>query len=191
MNSSENRPPSGLNPYQAPRSSVESKQSDGLVLASRWHRLFARIFDAVLAFLVSMPFLNWITGDWFGVTTYEDLDIFWTSSSTVAFLEILISFGAFAAVNTYLLANRGQTVGKYLLKIRVVDYYSDEIPKLRFSLALREGIWAALNLFGLLGALIALLDALFIFAGNKRCLHDYWAFTKVVRVRDIEHTSYG
>lgn len=191
MNSSENRPPSGLNPYQAPRSSVESKQGDGLVLASRWHRLFARIFDAVLAFLVSMPFLNWITGDWFGVTTYEDLGIFWTSSSTIAILEILISFGAFAAVNTYLLASRGQTVGKYLLKIRIVDYYSDEIPKLRFSLALREGIWTALNLFGFLGALIALLDALFIFSGNKRCLHDYWAFTKVVRVPDIEHTSYG
>ena len=180
---------SNLNPYQAPKSSVESTQ-DGLVLASRWNRLFARIIDALLAFFVSMPFLNWITGDWFGVTTFEDMGIFWTSSSTIAILEILISFGAFVAVNTYLLANRGQTVGKYLLKIRIVDYYTEEIPKLRFSLVLREGIMTLLNLFGLFGALVALADALFIFATNKRCLHDYWAFTKVVGVPDIEQTSY-
>ena len=180
---------SNLNPYQAPRSSVESTQ-DGLVLASRWNRLFARIIDGILLLLLSMPLLYWFTGDWLGVTSTDDFDIFWSSDSPLIFVEFLISIGVFVAVNTYLLANRGQTVGKFLLKIRIVDYYTEEIPKLRFSLVLREGIMTLLNLFGFLGAFIALVDVLFIFATNKRCLHDYWAFTKVVSVPDIQHTSY-
>lgn len=180
---------SNLNPYQAPKSSVESTQ-DGLVLASRWNRLFARIIDGILLLLISLPFLYWFTGAWLGVTSADDFGFFWSSDSPLIFVEFLISIGVFVAVNTYLLANRGQTVGKYLLKIRIVDYYTEEIPKLRFSLVLREGIMTLLNLFGLFGALVALADVLFIFATNKRCLHDYWAFTKVVGVPDIEQTSY-
>lgn len=190
MSSAENTPPSDLNPYQAPRSSVEFKQNDGLVLASRWYRLFARIIDAILMLLLSMPFLYWLTGDWLGNAGAEQYDLFWSYNSLSSFVEYLIGIGVYVAVNTYLLATRGQTVGKYLLKIQIVDYYSEEIPKLRFSLVLREGILTLLNLFGFLGGLIALVDALFIFATDKRCLHDYWAFTKVVDIRDIQYTSY-
>ena len=141
--------------------------------------------------ILSTPFFYLFTGDWFGVTSADQFGIFWSSDSPLIFVELLISIGMFVAVNIYLLANRGQTVGKYLLKIRIVDYYSEEVPKLRFSLVLREGILTLLNLFGILGGLIALVDVLFIFATDKRCLHDYWAFTKVVDVRDIQYTSYG
>ena len=189
MSSPEEPSNSNLNPYQAPKSSVEPPQ-DGLVLASRWYRLFARIIDGILLLLISMPFLLWFTGDWLGVTSADELDLFLSSDSPLIVVEFLISMGVFVAVNAYLLAKRGQTVGKYLLKIRIVDYYTDEVPKLRFSLVLREGIMTLLNLFGFLGGLIALVDVLFIFASNKRCLHDYWSFTKVVSVPNIEHTSY-
>ena len=141
--------------------------------------------------LLSMPFLYWLTGEWLGTTSADQYSLYWSYDSPMLFVEFLIGIGVYVAVNTYLLATRGQSVGKYLLKIQIVDYYSEEIPKLRFSLVLREGIMNFLSLFGFLGALIALVDALFIFATDKRCLHDYWAFTKVVGVPDIEHISYG
>ena len=141
--------------------------------------------------LLSMPFLYWLTGDWLGNAGAEQYSLYWSYDSPILFVEFLIGIGVYVAVNTYLLATRGQSVGKYLLKIQIVDYYSEEIPKLRFSLVLREGILTLLNLFGFLGGLIALVDTLFIFATDKRCLHDYWAFTKVVDVPHIEYTSYG
>ena len=180
-----------LNPYESPKSSVEAVRIDGLVLASRWHRLFARLIDSILVFVISTPIMNWIVRYLLGAPTdnYFSFGYFWFSSSPPLYIDLLVSFGVIAVLNTYLLATRGQTIGKYLLKIRIVKYDSEEVSKIRFSLVIREGILLVLNLFGYLGICITLIDALFIFSVNRRCLHDYCAFTKVVRVPEIQHDS--
>ena len=184
MDSSDGISQPRLNPYAPPKSSVQGEQNDGVLLASRWYRLFARLIDTMLVELISWQIMNWIVLHLLEASTdnYFRYGYFWFSSSPPFYISFLVSFGVIAALNTYLLAKRGQTIGKYLLKIRIVRYYSDEVPKVRFSLVIREGIMLGLNLFGYLGVCIALINLLLIFSNNRRCLHDYCAFTKVVRV---------
>lgn len=180
-----------LNPYKAPISSVEAIQIDELTLASRWRRLIARLIDTTILLVISIQVSNWLLRNWPVQVTnnYYIYGFFWSSNTSYIFLDLFVGIGVFAILNTYLLATRGQTIGKYVLKIRIVDHRSDEVAKLRFSLLLREGIMMQLSLFGMMGTLIAMIDVLFIFSRNRRCLHDYWSFTKVVRLPEIQRVS--
>lgn len=182
MNSKEGTSPQTFNPYEAPKSSVEAIQTHEPALASLGRRLFARLIDTTLVVVISMQVTDWLLQNWpVQVTNNHYIyGFFWSSNTSYIFIDLFAAFGVFAFLNTYLLATRGQTIGKYLLKIRIVDHRSDEVSKLRFSLLLREGIMMQLSLFGIMGMLIALVDVLFIFSPNRRCLHDYWSFTKVV-----------
>ena len=191
MSSSNGNSQPRLNPYESPKSSVEAIRIDELTLASRWRRLFARLIDSILVLVISMQIMNWVVRNLLGAPTdnYFSYGYFWISSSPPSYINFLVSFVVIAALNTYLLAKRGQTIGKYLLKIRIVKYDSHEISKIRFSLVIREGIMLGVNLFGYLGVCIAFIDGLFIFSENRRCLHDYCAFTKVVRVDKNTHLN--
>jgi uncharacterized RDD family membrane protein YckC len=76
-----------------------------------------------------------------------------------------------------LLAREGQTIGKRLMHIRIVTYEDDSLP------GAGRAIWRRAILNGILGNFIplyALIDLLFIFGAERRCLHDYIAGTKVV-----------
>lgn len=190
-NSDENSPSRSFNPYQAPKTTIDVPQEGDLVLASRWYRLFARIFDEVLALLISTATMSWWIEEWFASDSEGSFEIFWMPYSGVELVDLLVLFAVYVVLNVYLLATKGQTIGKLIFRIRIVDYYTDEIAKLRFSLAMREGIMFALNFFGFLGLAIGLIDALFIFSSNKRCLHDYWGFTKVVRLPARWEESYS
>ena len=184
MSSTEETLQPELNPYKAPKGSVEAIHFKDQSMASRWRRLFARSIDLTLTLIISMQVVNWLLQNWLSPlkSNYIIYGFFWSSNSSYIALNLLVGFGVFAILNSYLLASRGQSIGKYLLKIRIVNHYSDEVSKLRFSLVLRDGIMMVLNLFGLLGSFIALIDVLCIFTRNRRCLHDHWASTKVVRV---------
>lgn len=78
----------------------------------------------------------------------------------------------------YLLSSFGQTIGKRMLGIRIVRNDGSRASLGRIFL-LRILVPAAINAgCGLFG----LVDALFIFAADRRCVHDHLADTKVVRV---------
>lgn len=180
----------GINPYSAPRSTVRGADSDDVQLAARWRRLVARIIDwvivGILTFIVNfftlgsrwfVDYMNQIMGQQQAV---QLIDVMWTELTGAILYMLITEIVIFVLLNLYLLAKRGQTIGKFMMGVRIVDYFTDEIPKLRFSLLMREGGLYLLGIFGLLGSLIVLVDKLFIFSENRRCIHDYWAFTKVV-----------
>jgi uncharacterized RDD family membrane protein YckC len=81
-----------------------------------------------------------------------------------------------AVAQCYLLATTGQTIGKRILRIRIVSLASGETPS--FSRVVIRRYFLPLILwflgFGLL------LDALFIFGKERRCIHDILAGTKVI-----------
>jgi uncharacterized RDD family membrane protein YckC len=85
-------------------------------------------------------------------------------------------------VQGYPLARTGQTWGKKLLSIRIVDLHG-ELPPLWRLIVLRYLPTQLLSLVPVAGNVYALLDALFIFRQDKRCLHDIIAGTQVVNVR--------
>ncbi len=75
-----------------------------------------------------------------------------------------------------LLRREGQTVGKQLMRIRIVDEQSGLTGTVFNNVALRYFVNWLLTLI----PPYILIDHLFIFAKNRRCVHDYMARTKVV-----------
>ncbi|MDC0713561.1 RDD family protein [Stigmatella sp. ncwal1] len=85
---------------------------------------------------------------------------------------------AVAGYQLHLVAQSGQSIGKRMRGIRVVR--SDGSPaSLGRIILLRNVVPSAINAAC---GLFSLIDALFIFQDDRRCLHDQIADTKVVKV---------
>jgi len=95
---------------------------------------------------------------------------------------LLAAFGwaSFIAIHSYTLVKRGQTIGKYLIGVRIADLEGGVPPLWRIAV-LRYLPFNVLTLFGLLGSLVLLLDPLMICRGDRRCLHDLFCGTRVLR----------
>lgn len=173
------------NPYAPPEAQVRdapaAPPTEG-TLATRTLRLAGAIVDSVASAVFVVPILVF-TGYWtapiFGELSYGTIS--------------LGGFALFTAMHGYLLATRGQTIGKWLVGTRIVRAGNDEVPTLARTLGLRYGTLA----FGLAGTLsvpvltgvipyvyvvVGLIDIAFIFRRDRRCLHDLIAGTKVVAV---------
>lgn len=91
------------------------------------------------------------------------------------------AFGLFFLVLCYqvwLLATRGQTIGKRIMRLRIVRQGTGELPGFGRAVGLRCWLNIALTMI----PLYSLLDVLFIFREDRRCLHDLLAGTDVVKV---------
>jgi uncharacterized RDD family membrane protein YckC len=88
----------------------------------------------------------------------------------------------FLLLHGWLLAARGQTLGKWLLGIRIVRGHGEPATFGRL-LGLRYAPLFAIGAVPMVGQLFGLADALFIFAADRRCLHDRIADTIVIRTR--------
>ena len=97
----------------------------------------------------------------------------------------LLGVVGYLLVNGMLLFRSGQTLGKWLLKIRIVDYRSGETAPFWKLLAFRAPFFPLLH-----GALIGywyllLLDAVFALRADRRCLHDILCGTKVISINNL------
>jgi len=84
------------------------------------------------------------------------------------------------AVNGYLLAQHGQSVGKRLCGIRIVRL-DGSVPTLWDSFVKRHLAFLCLRQIPFAGYPLYLIEILFIFRENRRCLHDEFADTLVVK----------
>lgn len=166
------------NPYRAPDAEIAAPlvESDTtLPLAGRVERLLAAIVDTVLIVAVSFPLLFLI-----GYFDTSDNGGLWFSIVE----EILISVGfflLFLMIQGYPLHKSGQTWGKRLLGIRIVDQAGRKPEFWRLTL-LRYLPFDAMASIPVVGWLIAAIDSLMIFRDDRRCLHDILAGTRVVVV---------
>ncbi len=103
-----------------------------------------------------------------------------TSGSTETTVLGLVALG-FWLFQSYLLATTGQTLGKRWVKIKVVRMNGDP-PGFVFAVLLREWVLFGAAWIPTIGYFVGLVDALFIFGAEERCLHDYIAGTRVVAV---------
>ena len=93
--------------------------------------------------------------------------------------NLVLGFILFLLIHGYLIATRGQTVGKALLKIRIVR--SDGSPaSFGRIVGLRYLTTSVLASIPIAGTIYGLVDALMIFRASRRCLHDNIADTIVV-----------
>ncbi len=82
---------------------------------------------------------------------------------------------------TKLLLNKGMTIGKRMISVRIVANDGDSLGFGRV-IGLRIMVPAFIGSVPLLGPIFSLLDALFIFREDRRCIHDHLAGTSVVSV---------
>ncbi len=89
---------------------------------------------------------------------------------------------ALLVLQLYLLATRSQSVGKYLVKTQMVDYQTGQPAGFAKCFLLRSLLNGLIAQIPFVGGLYALVDILFIFGEERRCLHDLIAGTSVVDI---------
>ena len=144
----------------APLGGSAQAPMDTLHAAERWRRLAAWIVDLPISpasFAAGM-----LAADRGGLA--------------VVTLALLLLGIVGVPTQVVLLARHGQTVGKRLFGIRIVDEETGATGAVFSNVVLRYFINWLLTLIPPYFAI----DHFFIFARNRRCLHDYLAGTKVV-----------
>jgi uncharacterized RDD family membrane protein YckC len=141
-------------------------------LASRWKRLGGSLMDGLISSVIIIPFM-FITGVFQRALRGQEMTI--EQHITL----VIFSWVIFLILNGYLLANRGQTIGKVVVKTKIVDL-DGNIPRFGKLLFLRYLVIGLVSQIPILGGVVGLVNALLIFGKERRCLHDYIASTRVV-----------
>ncbi|GMR21865.1 MAG: hypothetical protein BMS9Abin37_0185 [Acidobacteriota bacterium] len=162
------------NPYQAPQSAIPARNAldtPSDVLAGRGARLAAVLIDYLCMVAVSIPgFAGFLYVETTGANAAA-MDLV-----TIAFA---IGLGILGAIQGIYIVRDGQTVGKKMMKIRIVDHVDGHIPTWPRILGMRYILNMALRQV----PFYFLVDALLIFGKDQRCIHDHLAGTKVVEAQ--------
>ncbi len=161
------------NPFAAPASGAAALTPEPVEgeLASRGSRLAAAIIDVLIMMAVFFPIIL-VLG--FTVTEQQGPMV----QIMIGGVAVLVSLG----INGWLLHTRGQTLGKMVMKIRIVRVDGvattgwDTIGKRLLPLWL-------VQMIPVIGSFLGLLDVLFIFRQDRRCLHDMIAGTEVISLK--------
>ena len=149
-------------------------------LASRMQRLAAAMLDDFLAALALIPLMSY-----YGLFSYFE-------QGKVIPLGIIINinlyaFAMFLLMHGFLLYNYGQTIGKRIIGIAVATY-DFQVPEFNRMIALR---YVPFRVAGLIPGLniLPIINVLFIFRQDRRCLHDMLASTQVIYVGNQNSSS--
>ena len=151
---------------QSPSENVVSKLAGEK--ATRSDRLVAAIVDGILGVVCFIPV--------FMLVGFDNL-----SQPTLTLSAGLLGYGILSTLvlHGYLMYQRGQTIGKSLMSIRIenLDGTQASFTTIYFKRMLSMQL---LSLVPSVGQFIAgFVNPLFIFGKDKRCLHDHFAGTKV------------
>ena len=158
------------NPFAPPESDVTVDQSGEL--AGRGVRFGGAMIDGLIAMMIMLPAM-YMFGYWeramVGEQSIGDLLLF-----------SVLGFVMFVAVQGYLLANHGQTIGKRILGTRIVSIEDDSILPFWKVITLRYLPVQAVSMIPVIGPIFGIADSLAIFRDDRRCVHDLIAGTKVI-----------
>jgi uncharacterized RDD family membrane protein YckC len=159
--------------YAPPTAAVADVSDGGVALAGRGTRLAAAIIDGSILLA-----LLWLAGK---VTPWNVFD---EGMADAGFLKLVgmqvMAIALYMLVNGWLLASRGQTVGKLALGLRIVRSDGSQADALRLIGVRYALCWLAAAI-PFAGNIFSLVDALAIFRESRQCLHDTIADTIVVK----------
>jgi uncharacterized RDD family membrane protein YckC len=143
--------------------------------AAVWRRVTAAAVDFVIVPSVAMIIML-ITG------ALENAEA-WTGG--FPWLRVfLLGVVGYLIVNGVLLWRHGQTLGKRLAKIKIVDHESEQAPALWKLIVLRAPFFPLMHV-ALIGFwYLLVLDLLMGLRRDRRCMHDWVSGTKVVAADD-------
>ena len=150
-------------------------ESSTLQNAAVWRRIVATGIDLVVVPAVSF-LVMWVSGVMEHAAAYAGNQP-WIRGIGLGIVGYLI-------VNGWLLASRGQTLGKWITRIRIVTTDGHKpswwrlifIRALFFPLMYLPLLYAVVGLF----ALLPFIDVLHALRADRRCIHDMAAGTRVV-----------
>lgn len=160
------------NVFEAPESDLTIDEEFNREKADRLPRLGAVLIDTVIIIVLAVPialFIQVFSGGIYLDSYLEEV------------LYGVLSVFVFAIINYKLLVTNGQTIGKKVLKIRIVDEQSGKLASGNALLA-RYSFYFLVVYIPFIGWLISLVNALFIFGDEKKCIHDKIARTIVVKL---------
>ncbi|KAF0813261.1 hypothetical protein IGB42_02189 [Andreprevotia sp. IGB-42] len=160
------------NPYSPTRVDLEASPPGVLQLATRGTRLGAAIIDGLISLAFVFPYM-WFSG------TFEAA----MRGQQMSFTSVLAMGGAgfafFLLVHGYLLYRSGQTIGKKLLNIAIVTLEGNK-PDFLPLVAKRYLPIQLASMIPFVGSFPPMIDVLFIFREDRRCVHDLIAGTRVI-----------
>ena len=180
----------------------DSSYSGNTRPASRFKRLIAVIIDHLIVGTISFAiYLGYsltrvVIGTegsqstvsldfyYFGYTGFDPLSTNLTNWEV--YIGILIPFVVYFILNGYLLYSRGQSVGKMMVRIAIVNRHTYEIAPLTHILFKRFLLFrSVVILSGVLAVIVDIIDVCSIFRQDKRMLHDVVANTMVIQVEKL------
>jgi uncharacterized RDD family membrane protein YckC len=141
-------------------------------LASRGKRFRGVLIDTLIAMLTTLP-LMWALGMFETLMAGQPLGTLQTAKF------FLLGWTMFLLIHGRLLYTRGQTVGKYVVDTRIADLEGN-VPGFGKLILLRYVAFGLFSQIPFVGWLVGLVNVLFIFREDRRCLHDHLAGTRVV-----------
>ncbi|MBM4002194.1 MAG: RDD family protein [Planctomycetes bacterium] len=162
---------SNYNPYTSPADGYNPMPTKGYPLADLGKRFLGALVDGLSGMVFVGPGYGLMIAGSIGQNEPGALVL-------VGMLLIGVGGLALLGVNLYLLFTRSQSIGKYLMKTQIVNFETGERADFVSCFLLR----AFLN--GLIGAIpcYGIVDIIFIFRPDRRCIHDLLAKTKVVDI---------
>ncbi|WP_163336309.1 RDD family protein [Desulfopila sp. IMCC35008] len=159
------------NPYAAPTAELLADENRTTILASRGKRLGAVIIDTIISIALILP-LMYFTGGF---------DIITSGTTNYGYNALLGVFGIvfFFLIHGRYLALYGQTIGKKMVGIKITDLQGN-LPSFKRNILVRYGFTSVIGNIPFIGGLVSIIDVLFIFGKERRCLHDRVAGTMVL-----------
>ena len=163
------------NPYASPTAALSPAHDKIVEVKLAWvpTRFLAAMIDNIITYVL-----------FFGVFA----SAFSATTQPGRTMIMALVAAVFLLINVWLLVTRGQTYGKLILGIQVVDYHDNRLLSFFRIFLLRHNFLLPLILIALyypgishyflwLASVLAVIPILF---AEKRCLHDYVAGSKVV-----------
>lgn len=176
---------SEVNPY-APPTVQQSYRSEAAVtgapLATLGQRLGGALLDGLTMLVAFVPMIMAIGSTAFLAAAQgqepspESLE---PNMGLIGFSGLM--FLVLLVINLVWLIKRGQSIGKRIVGTRIVALESDANPGGVKTVLLRGIVSGIIGAVPGLGGIYSLVDILFIFGKERRCLHDMIAGTRVVQ----------
>lgn len=173
---------SPANPYAPPQAEIMPRQhGEPQELATLGQRLGAALLDGLIWFVAVLPAIVAVVmseaANAEQAAPFEEMSPLSMGLAGVTGLLVIVLI----IINLYMLAVRGQTLAKKWLGIRIVTYPDGQNPGGVKTILLRGFVNGIIANIPFLGAVYAIVDILFIFGEERRCIHDLIAGTKVVK----------
>lgn len=188
-------PDYAANPYSPPGSDLNAglKSEGGVELAERGTRLWAVTLDGLVVSVPLLPLLA--VGIYFGLRAdgaiaqamgAEEAMGASPSEQMMIVLVVATLFGILGALGVcvyqwVLISRTGQSLGKKWTGIRI-DRIDGNRVTFGTGVFLRNWVPKLIGSVPYLGGIFHLVDCLFIFRDDRRCIHDHIAGTRVVRL---------